>query len=347
MRMVENIITSTPNSGVLGNSTSLIKDRFGRTFTYLRLALNEQCNLRCVYCMPEEGISFQRKKQLLTKDEIFRLLTIVTKLGVSKVRFTGGEPLLRKNISELISFAKNHAGIKSIHLTTNGLLLEDYLNELESAGLTGINISLDTLKADRFKKITRRKGFRQVLKGLELTLKSTIKLVKLNVVVMRGFNSDELLDFAKLTIDNNITVRFIELMPFDSRQIWKTGKFYRAKQIVEYLHSCTSLQPAEGTNTEHYSFKMEGARGKIAVIPAYSRNLCGACNRIRITADGKLLNCLFSQKEINLRDSMRLGVSDKKIKSIIQESFFKKHRDGWAAQQSIGTSRESMTQIGG
>ena len=325
-----------------------IVDRHGRTFNYLRLAVNEQCNLRCIYCMPEEGIPFRNKDQLLSKDEIKQLLTVVSKMGVSKIRFTGGEPLLRKDIPELVYYTKNLPGVESVHLTSNGILLHEYINDLADAGLSGINISLDTLQPDRFQSITRRSGLDQVIANIHLAIASQIPSVKINVVAMRDFNHNELVDFANLTMDNNITVRFIELMPFDSHQIWKTGKFYRAEYIVEDLHSqIDQLQFVDGSSTEHYIFRMKGAKGKIAVIPAFSRNLCGACNRIRITADGNLLNCLYSQDETNLRDAMRDGASDEKIQSMIKGSFLNKHVDGWVAQNHNGAHRESMTQIGG
>ena len=325
-----------------------IIDRFGRTFNYLRLAVNEQCNLRCIYCMPEEGVPFRHKAQLLSNNEIKQLLTVVSKMGVSKIRFTGGEPLLRKDIPELVDYAKNLKGVDSVHLTTNGILLHECIDDLADAGLSGINISLDTLQPDRFQSITRRSGLNQVIENIHLAIASQIPSVKINVVAMRDFNHDELVDFANLTMDNNITVRFIELMPFDSHQIWKTGKFYRAEHIVEDLHSRTDqLQTVDGSSTEHYIFRMKGAKGRIAVIPAFSRNLCGACNRIRITADGKLLNCLYSQDETNLRDAMRDGASNEKIQSMIGASFLNKHVNGWSAQQNNGVHRESMTQIGG
>ena len=325
-----------------------IIDRHGRTFNYLRLAVNEYCNLRCIYCMPEEGIPFRQKKQLLSKDEIKRLLYVVSSLGVSKIRFTGGEPLLRKDIPELVDHAKNLSDVDYVHLTSNGILLHNYLDGLEDAGLSGINISLDTLKPDRFQSITRRSGVEQVIENIHLATASKIPSVKINVVAMRNFNNDELFDFAQLTVENNITVRFIELMPFDAHQIWKTGKFYRAEHIVEDLKAQTDqLHEVAGSSTEHYVFRIKNAKGKIAVIPAYSRNLCGACNRIRITADGKLLNCLYSQEETNLRDLMRKGASGSEIKAMIQKTFLNKHVDGWAAQQNNGAHRESMTQIGG
>ncbi len=348
MRMIENIITPTPINGVLDHSAPPIIDRFGRSFNYLRLALNEQCNLRCIYCMPEEGIDFRSEDKLLTTEEIFRLIEIASLMGVSKIRFTGGEPLLRKDLSELVQFAHQCEGIESAHLTTNGLLLSKQIDNLDKSGLSGINISLDTLNPEKFKIITRRNGLDLVLNSLHKAMESTIPSIKLNIVALRGFNDDELMDFVTLTKENDITVRFIELMPFDSHQIWKTGKFYRAKQIVSDLKTLTvGLKPVEGSSTEHHVFRIDGYKGKVAVIPAYSRSLCGACNRIRITADGKLMNCLYSQEESNLRDAMRTGKTDEHIEKMIRGSMMKKFKDGWEAQNQGNNKRESMTQIGG
>ena len=348
MRMIENIITPTPINGVLDQSMAPIIDRFGRTFNYLRISLNEQCNLRCIYCMPEEGINFRSKDKLLTTEEIFKLIYLTSQMGVSKIRFTGGEPLLRKDLLKLVQFAKEAPGIESVHLTTNGLLLSKHIQELERTGLSGINISLDTLNPEKFKIITRRDGLDLVLNSLNKAMQSSIQSIKLNVVAMRDFNDHELMDFVGLTKENDITVRFIELMPFDSHQIWKTGKFYGADHILaDIKNQVGELKPIDGSRTEHHIFRVDDYKGKVAVIPAYSRSLCGACNRIRITADGKLLNCLYSQDEMNLRDAIRNDVSDENIQSMIQGSFLNKYKDGWAAQQSNGTHRESMTQIGG
>ena len=325
-----------------------IKDQFGRTFNYLRLALNEQCNLRCMYCMPEEGIDFRIEDKLLSTQEILRLIKLTTQVGVSKIRFTGGEPLLRKDLSDLIQFANNCKHIDSVHLTTNGLLLEKRIDELIKSGLSGVNISLDTLNSEKFKKITRRDGLDMVLSGLGKALGSAIQSIKLNVVAMRDFNDDELMDFVALTQENDITVRFIELMPFDSHQIWKTGKYYGADHIVtDIKNQVDELTPIDGSRTEHYIFRVNDYKGKVAVIPAYSRSLCGECNRIRITADGKLLNCLYSQNEINLRDAMRAGKSNSYIETMIQETMMQKMKDGWEAQNQGNENRESMTQIGG
>ncbi|MEC9306816.1 MAG: GTP 3',8-cyclase MoaA, partial [Candidatus Neomarinimicrobiota bacterium] len=284
----------------------------------------------------------------ITTKEIFKLIRIMTDMGVSKIRFTGGEPLLREDIPDLIHYASEISTVDSVNLTTNGLLLPAYLESLEQAGLTGINISLDTLNTEKFKAITRRNGLDKVIEGLDMAIKSNIGSIKVNVVAMRDFNDNEILDFAELTNENDITVRFIELMPFDAHQIWKTGKFYRAEQIVNDLKSqIKELNPVSGSNTEYHVFQIQGYSGKVAVIPSYTRSLCGNCNRIRITADGKLLNCLYSQTETNIRDAIRNGESNQDIKNMIRNAMTEKLRDGWTAQNLGQDQRESMTQIGG
>ena len=346
--MIENIITSTPLNGVLDQSMAPINDRFGRTFNYLRLSLNEQCNLRCIYCMPEQGVELLNKNKYLTKLEIKRIISLFAQMGISKIRFTGGEPLLREDISELTRYAKNECEISEVHLTTNGILLNKYLDQLSKAGLSGINISLDSLKSERFKKITRRDKLQQVLDNITLAQHSTIPSLKINVVFMRGFNDDELLDFVEFTRSNHLTVRFIELMPFDAHQIWKTGKFYKSEDIVNDLKDkVKGLHPINGSNTEHYIFQVDGYLGKIAIIPSYSRNLCINCNRIRITADGSIRNCLYSKEEKSLRDLIREGALDEELEETVRNSFFAKRKDGWEAQKVKGNIRESMTQIGG
>ena len=187
-----------------------------------------------------------------------------------------------------------------------------------------------------------------VLNGLNKAIQSGIPFIKVNVVAMRDFNNDELLDFVQITKENDVTVRFIELMPFDSHQIWKTGKFYRAEQIVSDLKKqVDDLFAVDGSETEHHIFRKNGYKGKVAVIPSFTRSLCGACNRIRITADGKLMNCLYSQNEVNLRDAMRNRSSNEEIESLICDSIMKKYRDGLDAQNQGNENRESMPQIWG
>tara|TARA_Y100000813_G_scaffold134071_1_gene96921 strand:- start:410 stop:1306 length:897 start_codon:yes stop_codon:yes gene_type:complete len=298
--------------------------------------------------MPEEGVPFQSGDRLLSKNEICKIIKIMSNLGVSKIRFTGGEPLIRKDLLDLIQFTSQKTDISSIHLTTNGVLLSKYIKQLVKLGLDGVNISLDTLDKEKFQKITRREGLDKVLEGLHLAIQSGIKSIKVNVVAMKDFNNDEILDFVELTKFNDITIRFIELMPFDSHQIWKTGKFYRAEQIVNDLKSnYDTLEPITGSSTEHYIFKINDHLGKVAVIPSYTRSLCGDCNRMRITADGNLLNCLYSQSETNIRDAIRNGASDSSIEKLIRGTMHKKLKDGWIAQNQGKDSRKSMTQIGG
>ena len=210
-----------------------IIDRYGRTFDYLRLAVNEICNLRCIYCMPEQGIIFKSKDKILQKREIFKLIKITTDLGVNKIRFTGGEPLLRKEIFEIINFTKKIKTVKSINLTTNGILLSDMLNELKSSGLSGINISIDTLNPEKYKTISRRDSLDEVLDSFHQITNQNLFKIKINVVAMKNFNDDELVDFVELTKYNDITVRFIELMPFDSHKYGKQVSF--TKQEKYYL----------------------------------------------------------------------------------------------------------------
>ncbi len=330
------------------SANSPITDKYGRTFRYLRISVNERCNFRCIYCMPEKGMPFNNQNKLLNRDEILKLIQIMADLNIEKIRFTGGEPLLRKDTPQMIKFASELCSIKSINLTTNGFLLSYYIERLQAAGLTGINISLDTLSPEKFKRITRKDGLDKVLNGLEKAINSQIPNIKVNVVTMRGFNDNELVDFVELTKNNDITVRFIELMPFDSHQIWRTGKFYSAEQIITDLkHRVTGLSTEKGSRTEKYIFRKNGYKGMIAVIPAYTRNICTDCNRIRITADGKMMNCLYSKNETNLRDAIRGGMNDYTIKNMIRDTMQKKFINGWVAQNQGIESRESMTQIGG
>jgi len=325
----------------------MIKDQYGRTFDYVRIAVNERCNLRCVYCMPEEGINFMPQKDLLTTDEINRLISILVKSGVKKIRFTGGEPLLHKDIVSLVNFSAN-AGVKSIHLTTNGLLLGKMAKPLYEAGLNGINISLDTLDHKKFEEITRRKGLEKVIDGLNLALSLEFPSVKMNIVFMRDFNHREIGDFVELTREKPLTVRFIELMPFDAHQIWKTGKFFGAELIEKEIRQLyPNIRTDNGSATEHRIFKVPGYAGKVGIIPAFTRSLCGKCNRIRVTADGKIRNCLYSDDEFDLRQLIKNGASDKDIGKGIRRAMWMKPEDGWAAQRLGDQGRESMTQIGG
>ena len=325
-----------------------IIDQFGRTFNYLRIAVNEKCNLRCIYCMPEEGVLFKPKNEILTTKEILRVVKVSSELGVNKIRFTGGEPLLRGDIVKLVGKSSSTPGIESIHLTTNGVLLSRYAGKLKESGLTGVNISIDTLNPEKFLQITRRDELVRAMEGLEAAKTAGIPSIKINAVALRGFNDSEIVEFVELTKNYPLTVRFIELMPFDAHQIWKTGKFFSAENIQKELKDhFPNIKKTDGTATEHFIFQVPNYAGKVAVIPSYSRNLCGNCNRIRLTADGNIRNCLYAHNELNLRDLMRSGGTDKEMKELILSAMWKKQIDGWTAQKTGSDSRESMTQIGG
>ncbi len=325
----------------------LLYDSHGRTFTYLRVALNETCNLRCLYCMPETGIHFRPSEELLTTQEIIRIVQVAANLGVTKVRYTGGEPLLDQDLNILVKAAVRTPGIESVHVTTNGLHLAGKISALKRAGLAGVNVSLDTLNREKYAFITRRDKLSRALEGLQAALDQQLR-VKINVVALRGFNDDELPEFVEMARKQPLTVRFIELMPFDAHQIWKTGKFYSYTHLLEDLHRLyPTLKPAEGTKTEQSLFQLPGYCGKVAVIPAYSRSLCGTCNRIRITADGKIRNCLYATKEYNLRTYLREGRADADLADLMKAAMWNKPRDGWSAQKKGLPLRESMTQIGG
>jgi len=325
-----------------------LKDKFGRTFNYLRIAVNEKCNLRCIYCMPEKGISFEPQNKLLTRNEIIRIVQVAAELGVNKIRFTGGEPLLRKDLVELVSGAAEISGIDSLNLTTNGVLLANAVETLKDAGLTGLNVSIDTLEKEKYTTITRRDYIDQACKGLEAAKRVGIPSIKVNVVALRGFNDHELSNFVHLTKDYPLTVRFIELMPFDAQQIWKTGKFFRAENIkAELINLFPEIKTTSGSATEFITFNVPGYEGKVAVIPSYSRDLCGACNRIRLTATGQIRNCLYAKNNFSVRDAIRTGGSDKDIADLFLQAMWQKPRDGWAAQETANNQTQSMTKIGG
>jgi len=305
--------------------------------------------------MPEEGVDFARHDRLLRTPEILRVIRVASKLGVNKVRFTGGEPLVRRDIVELVEEAGRTPGIGTVHLTTNGVLLPGFAKPLREAGLHGINISLDTLDPEKFKRCTRRTGVEQVLAGLEYVLALGFPSVKVNVVAMRGFNDDEMGAFAELTREAPITVRFIELMPFDASQIWKTGQFLSTDKMMDrFTRIFRQSEVVEGSSTEHMTFRLPGGAGKVAFIPSYTRDFCGDCTRIRLTADGRIRNCLYSEEEFGLLGYLRQGGNDEDIAQALKNAMWAKQEDGRAAQErgrsnrgADGLLRESMAQIGG
>jgi len=323
----------------------MLTDRFGRTIDYVRIAVTSACNLRCTYCLRDESEAPQKTQQL-SVDDASRLMTLLGKMGVKKIRFTGGEPLLHPDIAELVSIAKTTPGIETVKITTNGVLLDRHLNALIDAGLDGVNLSLDTLDRQKFLSITRRDKFETVRKALDRLLATPGLTVKLNTLMLRGINSDEIPAFVELTRSHAITVRFMELQPFDDRQIWRTGRFMGAEMIRERLFSAfPELEAITGHSTEHYSFRLTGHRGSIAIIPAFSRNFCASCSKLRITADARLIACLYHHESTDLAPALKTELPEEELKKRMIEAVDQKPKDGLKSSRAAAAS--SMSRIGG
>ena len=295
-----------------------LTDTHGRAHTYLRISLTERCNLRCTYCMPADGIELRPKNEILSFEEIVRLSRLFAHEGVTKIRLTGGEPLIRRDIEHLVSALRAIDGIESIAITTNGLLLSQKLAGLKEAGVTLFNISLDTLQSDRFKTITRRPGLAKVVTAIEDTWKSGYDPVKINCVIQKGVNDDELLDFVELTRDRSYEIRFIEFMPFGGNA-WNNEQFMSYEDMLSHVR-LAHPNLARSTDHPNHTTKMWQVpeyQGRIGFISSMSDNFCSTCNRLRLTADGSLKVCLFGASEVSLRDEMRSGKSDEELLSII------------------------------
>ena len=292
--------------------SSFLTDTFSRQHDYLRISVTERCNLRCVYCMPEEGVELSPTAKLLTSPEITYLSSVFVSQGVSKIRLTGGEPTIRKDIVELmdsIGSLRRH-GLRELCLTTNGIALHRKLDRMAQAGLTGVNLSLDTLDPFQFQIMTRRKGFDAVMKSINQILDMNkmgagIKL-KINCVVMRGVNEDQIMPFVELGREKDVEVRFIEYMPFDGNR-WSRGKMLGYEEMLGIIREkFPGLQKVkDGKNETSKTYEIPGFVGKVGFITSMTHNFCGSCNRLRITSDGNLKVCLFGNAEVSLRDILR------------------------------------------
>ncbi len=296
----------------------VLSDSFGRFHDYLRISLTERCNLRCVYCMPEEGVERLKRSRLLTFEEIERLARFFVARGVKKIRLTGGEPLVRRNTVSLVAALRDIEGLEALAMTTNGLLLSENLPELKKAGLTHINISLDTLREDRFQELTRREGLPIVREAIEASLRHGYAGTKVNCVVMRGKNDDELLDFARLTLTRDIGVRFIEYMPFSGNG-WDQSEMVPYQEMLDRVkEGFPGLEPvAREANAVSTNYRIPGALGTVGFITSMTDKFCSGCNRIRLTADGRLMVCLFGRDGVSLRDALRSGADDAELERLI------------------------------
>ncbi len=328
---------------------SVLQDKFGRPITYLRLAVTDRCNLRCFYCMPARGIEYVPQRQLLAYEEMLRLVRILAGAGVRKVRITGGEPFLRRDLMPFLARLVRVPGIEAVRITTNGVRTEPFLDELYRLGIRSVNLSLDTLDRARFAAITRRDELPAVWNTLERMLALGFK-VKINTVVMAGRNIQDIVPLAELTRELPLCVRFIEEMPFngDGRAVALEWDYRRIRALLQTRFPDMEKLPDPPHSTS-LNYRIPGHRGTIGLIPAYSRTFCGSCNRLRLTPLGKLRTCLYDEGIFNLRDLMRAGASDQQLLDAIREALAMRAPDGFAAERarSLHSSSESMAEIGG
>lgn len=332
-------------------NNTLLQDTFGRKHDYLRISITEHCNMRCTYCMPEDGIALTPKPNLMTADEIVSIAQTFVNLGVTKIRLTGGEPLVRKDAKEIM-LRLGKLGI-NLSITTNGILVPNFIETFREAGINTINISIDSLAEDKFNRITRRNYFKTVQQNILLLLNEKFN-VKLNVVLIKSFNDNEIIDFISLTKNNTIQVRFIEFMPFSGNQ-WDKSKLVPYAEIMEIVQSeytnSTIERLEDAPNDTAKNFKISSYRGSFAIISSVTNPFCNTCNRIRLTADGKLKNCLFSNSETPLLEILRSGRS---ILPLIHENLISKQavRAGMDDDQKfqnpeLFSQNRSMITIGG
>ncbi|UII23809.1 GTP 3',8-cyclase MoaA [Fulvivirga ligni] len=324
-----------------------IIDNFGRPITYLRMAVTDRCNLRCYYCMPAEGINYLPKKELLTYEEMLKLAQVFCEMGVNKIRITGGEPFVRRDLMSFLRQLSETAGLNELHITTNGVLTAQYIDELKALGIASINLSLDSLNPERFFKITRRDVFTQVEETLNKLLDSGID-TKINMVVMDGQNEDDIIPMADLTKDKPLSIRYIEEMPFNGNG--HNSIKWNHREILNTLNthygSLTKLQDPQFSTSSNY--QIPGYQGNIGIIAAYTRTFCGSCNRIRLTSEGNIKTCLYDQTQLDLKAILRSGGSDLELKQAITHALTHRHKDGHAAEAARSTNvEESMSTIGG
>lgn len=325
-----------------------LSDSFSRPINYLRISVTDRCNLRCRYCLPEKGVSLLPRSQIFSFEEFTTIAKAATELGITKVRLTGGEPLVRKDLPKLVEMLSKIDAIDDLSLTTNGVLLSRHANGLKQAGLTRVNISLDSLKPTRFHYITRYDKLRQVLHGIEAARKADLHPVKINMVVLRDINDDEVLDFASLTLTDGWHVRFIELMPFNQDVPFST-RFMPASEIRQRLLArFGDLQPCPppmGNGPARY-FRLPGAEGTVGFITPVSHHFCVHCNRLRLTASGKLRTCLLNDEEMDLQLPLRQGASLEQIKQLIHLAIQSKPYCHHLAQ-GVAPTKGVMAQVGG
>ncbi len=322
-----------------------ILDSFGRSINYLRISVTDRCNLRCLYCMPPEGVPQMPHSEILSYEEIRTVVRAATELGICKIRLTGGEPLVRAELPKLIRMLSQVEGIEELSLTTNGTFLKKYALELKQAGVSRVNVSLDTLKADKFRYITRLGKLKTVLEGIEAAKEVGFDPVKINTVIMRGINDDEILDFAKMTYEEGCHVRFIELMPFKgAAEFVPSIELRQHISLLGKLELCASVT---GNGPATY-YRLAGAKGIIGFIsPLTETSFCSRCNRMRLTPDGKLRPCLLGEDEVDLKMPLRNNASMNELKRLILKAVASKPEHHHLEGGNVRLVNRKMSQIGG
>ena len=328
----------------------MLIDNHGREINYLRLAVTDRCNLRCFYCMPENGIKYMNRKDLLSFEEMTRLIRVFGDLGVSKIRITGGEPFVRKGIMSFLKGISELETIKEINITTNGTFTVEQIPALEKMGIKSVNLSLDSLDSQRFFDITRRDLFDQVMTTYRKLVDSKIR-VKTNMVVMDGRNIEDIYPMLELTKHDDVSVRFIEEMPFNGTEGQGNATIWPAKKIMTYIEEkYTHQKMVDPPSSTSLNYKIPGYVGSFGIIPAYTRTFCGSCNRIRLTPQGTLRTCLYGEGQVNFRDLIRGGVTDEVLGDHLIKVVGKRAKDGFEAEKSRSATvpvSESMATIGG
>ena len=326
-----------------------LRDGFGRAIGDLRISVTDRCNLRCVYCIPEETPTFQPREELLTFEELERLTRIFVSAGVAKVRLTGGEPLLRKGLPDLVAALSAIPGVRDLAMTTNGIFLRDALGPLRDAGLDRLNISIDTLRPERFRLLTRRGGLRTVQEAIRCARDAGFRPLKVNVVPLRGFNDDEIVRFAQFARDEKVIVRFIEFMPLEAGDVWSRDMLVPGAEVRELINAEFPIEPLDPTHAAETAerFRFIDGGGEVGIISPVTRAFCGACNRARITADGKLRTCLFSLAEVDLKGPMRAGATDADLMALLGGAWAAKEAGHLINTDEFVRPDRTMSAIGG
>jgi len=329
----------------------LLTDNHGRKINYLRLAVTDRCNLRCFYCMPEDGLNWLSRTELMTYEEMLQICSLLVRMGIEKIRITGGEPFVRKDIMQFLSSLSKIEGLTELTITTNGVLTAPYVPELKKLGVKSVNLSLDTLDAGRFFSITRRDEFSNVMQTMKELLKHDIE-VKINAVVMEDKNIADIIPLVELTKDLPVSVRFIEEMPFNGDGHQYSGLNWDYVRILEEIKGKFPGikkidDPAYSTS---YNYQIPGHKGGVGIIAAYSRTFCGTCNRIRVTPVGELKTCLYDHGVLNVKDLLREGANEADLQNKIMSALTSRAKDGWEAERArveYAGVHESMATIGG